>query len=760
MNEEKKITRLQELEMNEEFQKLPEDKKVILIAGEKILEMDQYFKNLFSQFINSSGKMHYIPKEANQAIVDNILKILEEKQNSSNLNKEEVLKLIDQRYNDELSSLENKYQYETQRAIRNMDESFNDTLQRVENLSQFQIQAREEIRKNQDKLYILEEELIRQKEANNSLKKVVDESIDNSSKKYDDSLTLNNYEFLGKEFSNFEELKDFIRDEARLIAENEIEKYLHEKDLFSNDLNDDLKQAIDNKNISDFNTSELYAQQIANDSKLSDLEKLISQQNDQLKLLGEERKKMLLSVANLIKDNKVTSTEEFIEILNMQPYCNYIDINSDEISGIEVNKNNHESLSDSEIELLVKKQAIELLREKIKEYDGNPEKLADSIISGELDHNSPLLDISTMSISGQNQIKSLNQVNEEISKIEKNINDYNQNISNFDSFLQYNTSNSSISHTNSGMINLDYDNYWSLNYEDDMSKHNYYDASKRIIGTKITRINSYKINNDIDDVSFGETEEIIKTEIDKSPIFNETNSSNNNLWEENNQKIVDLENLVQKQEEELNRLRYQNQQNQLNQQISNEVRERNIIQNTNNVDNEKQKEFMNSLEMTLNQLKELSNIQAQTVADLEKQSKKLDEIEQKVKNPQTENRYVTHDNLDQIISEKYKSQKVNEAYVDELKKVEEERKRIEEALELERMRLMAEISRGKEKLNSIKNNNDSNEENQQNENNKTVVETKSEVVILETPKKKRKQQIFYEVKVHDRPKLTRADLEK
>ena len=169
---------------------------------------------------------------------------------------------------------------------------------------------------------------------------------------------------------------------------------------------------------------------------------------------------------------------------------------------------------------------------------------------------------------------------------------------------------------------------------------------------------------------------------------------------------------------------------------------------------------MNSLEMTLNQLKELSNIQAQTVADLEKQSKKLDEIEQKVKNPQTENRYVTHDNLDQIISEKYKSQKINEAYVDELKKVEEERKRIEEALELERMRLMSEISRGKEKLNSIKNNNDSNEENQQNENNKTVVETKSEVVILETPKKKRKQQIFYEVKVHDRPKLTRADLEK
>ena len=33
-------------------------------------------------------------------------------------------------------------------------------------------------------------------------------------------------------------------------------------------------------------------------------------------------------------------------------------------------------------------------------------------------------------------------------------------------------------------------------------------------------------------------------------------------------------------------------------------------------------------------------------------------------------------------------------------------------------------------------------------------------VILEAPKKKRKQQVFYEIKIHSTPKLTRADLEK
>ena len=120
---------------------------------------------------------------------------------------------------------------------------------------------------------------------------------------------------------------------------------------------------------------------------------------------------------------------------------------------------------------------------------------------------------------------------------------------------------------------------------------------------------------------------------------------------------------------------------------------------------------------------------------------------------------MTHDNLDQIISEKYKSQRADEMYYAEIKKVEEERKRIEEALELERLRLMTEITSGKDKLNNMTNNQ------VQPEVKPEVVETKkeevkNEVVILETPKKKRKQQIFYEVKVHNRPKLTRADLEK
>ena len=43
----------------------------------------------------------------------------------------------------------------------------------------------------------------------------------------------------------------------------------------------------------------------------------------------------------------------------------------------------------------------------------------------------------------------------------------------------------------------------------------------------------------------------------------------------------------------------------------------------------------------------------------------------------------------------------------------------------------------------------------------TTPQPKEEVkFVLEAPKKKRKQQLFFEIKTHSTPKLTRADLEK
>lgn len=753
-SQERKLSRLEELEMNEDFQRLPEDKKVILIAGEKILEMDQYFKNLLSQFANMPN-MGIASKQSE--IANDVMKLIEEKINSSiALKKEDVLELIDQRYNEELLSLENKYQFATQQAIKNMDESFSEALQKVESLSQFQIHAREEIRKNQDKIYILEEEIQREKEKNEHLKKIVDESVEKQYSYNDDSLLLNNYEFLGRQFNSFEDLKDFVRDEARTIAENEIEKYLHEKDMFSDDISDELKDSLYDKKITNEEILKIYDTQISNGSKLDNLEKLIDKQHEEMKLLSEERKNMIMKVADYVRNNKLASSEEVI---------NYLESNNQDIDQINIFENELSSepnklLSDDEIEFLIKNEAIELVKDRLNELSNKSDEEVNQIILNEFERkqndefdNNIFDNLKELSEDGEKKLNDLHKVNEKIVELQKQLRTQIEENENLRNDLFDEISKNATELFNNDNINIDYTNNLSILIdEDDMSKHNYYDGKNPIPGTKITRINNYRINNDLDSTSYDETQEIIRNEVENlvknSPIVEESN----NDWQENNQKILDLENLVVKQEEELNRLRsasYREEEKRVNEYVTTHVSYE---------ENDKQKEFMKSLEQTLSQLKELSSIQAQTVADLEKQSRKLEEIEQKVKNEE-QNKFVTHDNLDQIISEKYKSQRADEMYYAEIKKVEEERKRIEEALELERLRLMTEITSGKDKLNNMTNNQ------VQPEVKPEVVETKkeevkNEVVILETPKKKRKQQIFYEVKVHNRPKLTRADLEK
>ncbi|MDE7112457.1 MAG: hypothetical protein K2N92_02535, partial [Malacoplasma sp.] len=321
--------------------------------------------------------------------------------------------------------------------------------------------------------------------------------------------------------------------------------------------------------------------------------------------------------------------------------------------------------------------------------------------------------------------------------------------------------------SNSGSIRYENNLSENVNYldEDDM-KHNYYNGNVPIPGTKITRINNYRINNDMDNISYEETQEIIKSESVNDFVAQKESNSN---WEKENQKIIDLENTVQRQEEEINRLR--------------SIEAAKL--SSKGDENYKQKEFMNSLEQTLNQLRELSRVQAQTVADLERQSRKLEEVEQKVKNASFKND--GNDNLDAIIEQKYRIKKDDE-YVAGLKKIEEERRKIDETLELERLRLLTEINLGTKKLSDLQ------QKNQQ----VIVVPTPTPtpvvavqpqptveqpqpqaaqpakkgffgrpassenqlVTVTGAPKRKRKQQIFYEVKVHTTPKLTRADIEK
>ncbi|MDE7088384.1 MAG: hypothetical protein K2O19_02520 [Malacoplasma sp.] len=764
MNEQKYISRLEELELNEEFQKLSEDKKIILIAGEKILEMNEYLKNFFQKLdLKNLNSENFNAQLFKQELENEILnKVQAQLDDSVNLTKQDVIDLIDKRYFEEVAALENKFQFTAQETINLATESFGEALQRVDSLSMFQIQAREEIRKNQDKIYVLEEELLRQKDQNDFLRNLIDEKIKDLEDliKYQER-DFSSYDFADAKFESFKDLENHISNKAKEIAEEKIEEYLLNQTALGLGLGESLSEQeigkiLDNAQNSQREILKVYEAQIKNGNKLEELEKLIDLQSQQIELLSEDRKDLIYTIANLIK-NKKFNAEEFLKYLNFKSEKEFL-----------------EKLDKKDVNILIQKQAFELVKEKIYDSEnlgfGNVKFICDE---NEM-HQKPSLknNLDSLKKLSKDNLKvasEISDVNSKISALQEQLRLQeleNENLRNelFDEIAKnalYNSNNGSIKYESNFLENVNYLD------EDDM-KHNYYNGNVPIPGTKITRINNYRINNDMDNISYEETQEIIKSEPVNDFVSQKESNSN---WEKENQKIIDLENTVQRQEEEINRLRSME-----------------AAKLSKGDDNYKQKEFMNSLEQTLNQLRELSRVQAQTVADLERQSRKLEEVEQKVKNASFKNE--TNDNLDAIIEQKYRIKKDDE-YVAGLKKIEEERRKIDETLELERLRLLTEINLGTKKLSDLQQKNQQVivvptptptpvvtvqpqptpvEQPQPQVNTQPAVKkgffgrpASSEnqlVTVTGAPKRKRKQQIFYEVKVHTTPKLTRADIEK
>lgn len=765
MNEQKYMSRLEELELNEEFQKLSDDKKIILIAGEKILEMNEYLKNFFQKLdLKNLNSENFNAQLFKQELENEILnKIQVQLDNSVNLTKQDVIDLIDKRYSEEIAAIENKFQFTTQETINLATESFGEALQRVDSLSMFQIQAREEIRKNQDKIYVLEEELLRQKDQNDFLRNLIDEKIKDLEDliKYQER-DFSSYDFADAKFESFKDLENYISNKAKEIAEEKIEEYLLNQTAFGLELGtslgeQEISKILDNAKNSQKEIIKVYETQIQNGNKLDELEKLIDLQSQQIELLSEERKDLIYTIANLIK-NKKFNAEEFLKYLNFKSEKEFL-----------------EKLDKKDVNILIQKQAFELVKEKIYESENMGFGDVKFICDENEMHQKPSLktNLSDLKKLSKDNLEAANQINDvdlKINVLQEQLRLQeieNENLRNelFDEIAKnalYNSNNDTIKYESNFSGNVNY-------LDEDYMKHNYYNGNVPIPGTKITRINNYRINNDMDNISYEETQEIIKSEpvtpVNDFVVQKESNSN----WEKENQKIIDLENTVQRQEEEINRLR------------NIEMSKLSKL----NDEGYKQKEFMNSLEQTLSQLRELSRVQAQTVADLERQSRKLEEVEQKVKSASLRNE--GNDNLDSIIQQKYRIKKDDE-YVNGLKKIEEERRKIDETLELERLRLLTEINLGTKKLSDLQ------QKSQQVivvptptpspvvtvqpapavEQSQTPVQpaikkgffgkpASSEnqlVTVTGAPKRKRKQQIFYEVKVHTTPKLTRADIEK
>lgn len=772
-----KSERIIELEKHPEFKKLPYHQQIILLTGEKLLQIDQKLRtqtSFLNDFILQYGNA-INDLANNQKNIDNFVKELvkqetikltnELKENGAipSVDEQKIVDLIQEKYNEEISNMESRIEYATKETIKNFDESIFDTLEKVDNLKQFEIKAREEIQKSQDRIYLIEEEIARQKEINETLQKSFENRLkelnENHRKLSDENSSILNYKYYDSRFDTIEELESFIKAEAKSIAKEEVEKYIHDYNLFSEDRNDELiEKLFEEGQLKDSEVNKVYQLQMENNNKMSDLEHLLDEQNRQIKLLSEDRQNLVLTLSELLKDKDV----DVSKVLEALPFKNF----DDEIiykeknnipNAYDVNASN--LLNNNEMEILVKKQAIELVKEKIA-------------ILNKKKANANLKEINSLNIENDDVKKYFDEANKKIQVLENQLKEQlkeNDNLKNdlFDEISKNNieTQNNELMNKNSDSIieDIEYIDFENMS-DEELMKHNYYNGSTPIPGTKITRINNYKINNDLNSSNFSnDAHNLIKKDIERlskkdvEKLVQQEVSANNSAWQENNQKLVDLENLISRQDEEIKRLKNTNEPKPVKYDNS----------TLNNIDE--------SIKTALKHLQELASAQEKTKQEIEETNKKIYDLESQLRRSSNNDAQeeLARKELDKIMEEKYRTNANNDVnYSEEIRKIEAERRRIEETLELERIRLLSEIEANRKKLNDT-----SNEEPVVEKPTPVVVAPVEEVkpapvveekaqpkeevhVILEAPKKKRKQQFFFEVKTHSTPKLTRADLEK
>ena len=786
---ERKISRLEELENNKEFQKLPYEKKVILIAGEKILEMEERLK-IQSNWL--SAALREVQNKTSHSS-DEIKELFAEYTKNSLNDKEKILEIVEKKCSEEFSNIEDRFELATNQSINLIDNSINDALnealEKVKYLSDFEEKAKQEIKYSQDRISILENEIHEQKEENENIKLMIEQRFDEIIVQQQTQSSIDNYEFNGLKFNSLEELEEMIQKEAQKVAKDEIDRYIHDYSLFAEDRENETISKLESD--TELNQQELlkvYKMQIENNSKLSDLEYLLEEQNRQIKMLSEERQDLVLKVDKLIKEGNLSTNDELVNLFNKVPdESNPID------SQVDSSQEGYpEFLTKEEIEILIKRKAIELVKEKLQAI--NKEHLYYELYSSDLEELDQKIEkIKEYSKEKEEKFSNFEEVNKRIKDLETQLkNQINENINLKNDLFDEISKNGNINQNNDNIKNGYNEQINNLDEERELMKHNYYNDNGPIPGTKITRINNYKINSDIDMVAFGDAQQVIKDEAERlsqseiDRIMQESKLSQDN-WQENNQKLLDLENIISKQEEEIERLKNETHdglvsKDEIELLIKKEalkiVRDElgGLNKSESNVDDS---DLVASLRSTIAQLQELTSAQEKTISDIEITNKKIEAIEAEIrKSSKDYDEEKAKRDFDELLKEQYKvsSAYQSNSYAEELKKIEEERKKIEETLELERFRLLSEIEDNKRRLaetpvqqpqvvpvvvNPIIQEAKPQEQPKVEENKQFVAKPKEEInVILETPKKKRKQQVFYEVKVHTTPKLTRADLEK
>lgn len=822
-----------------DFDLLSDAEKVLILTSEKILSLEQkintqqeILKMFFSKFQvfdklqekNNHEDFFEIMKNERKKIFEEIdllianrpilgkddfeisklLDVVKEEidkkfnsslQGLSSVEEEKIKSNLLDIYKKDLSAMEQRFETYTTESINDLNTKFSEISQQVESVSEKYWSNKKKIGEQEEKIDYLDNEVKNQILQGIEVKRDLDSCI-------------SNYQNYNEKFKNIDDIKTYIRDESLKIAKEEISNYMELYNLFQEDREMAIMDRFSEENyLKESEIVKAYEVQLENNRKLEELQTLLDQQNDHIELLSIDRQDLLQKMNDL-----VTSKKDANLLPDGLVYAKEMKYTLD------VDK----LLNKEEIEILVKKNAIEIVKDKINDLNlsnnvlnnidsNNIDEMTKSDIEKSDIDKFEETDLNIDKPTIENDVEYNTTYNSEhisirFNKIQENLNEQlaeNIKLKNdlFDEISKNSIDNkkSEINIENNDIIKTNSDNdYLYFNEEsDEYMKHNYYGNQNYIPGTKITRIKNYKYNELVNNAL--NQDELIKKEAEKlyqdeleTMIHDDVNYKDS--WEKNNQKLIELENLILKQEEEITRLKSNNDsshvasnnysreelefliKNEAAKLIQNNLKERNEFSNylysTPSVhtrppvaNGEILIEINSSMKKTLEKLDQFSKIQEKSLYDIELTNKKIQELEDELKKSNFDNFKLINDieednarkELERLIEEKYKNSNKTNDYNLELRKIEDERKKINDTLELEKIRLLSEIESNKFKLQEAM----ANKLVEQKEEQVIVKEEQKNVhVILENPKRKRKQQIFYEIKTHTTPKLTRADIEK
>lgn len=818
---------------NSDFDLLSDAEKVLILTSEKILSLEQkintqqeilkMFFNKFQAFDklkenNSHDDFMKIMKNereeifremdlliANRPITSNndfeigrLLDIVKDEidkkfsssfQNLSSVDEDKIKSNLLDIYKKDLFAIEQRFETYTTENINDLNKKFGEISEKVELVSEKYWASKKKIGEQEEKIDYLDNEVKNQILQGIEVKRDLDSCI-------------SNYQNYNDKFKDINDIKTYIRDESLKIAKEEISNYMELYNLFQEDRETAIIDRFSEENsLKESEIVKAYEVQLENNRKLEELQILLDQQNNHIDLLSIDRQDLLQKMNDLVISKK--DANFLPDSLTYAKEMKYT---------LDVDK----LLNKEEIEILVKKNAIEIVKDKINDLN-----LSNNLLN-KISLNDGLKEIKAHIInSEETHLNTTNLINNEtkddiaydndhitirFNKLQDNLrNQLAENIKLKNDLFDEISKNSiddkksESNAKNNDIIKTNSDNdYLYFNEEsDEYMKHNYYGNQNYIPGTKITRIKSYKYNELVNNVL--SQDELIKNEAEKlyqdelETIIND-DVNYKDSWEKNNQKLIELENLILKQEEEITRLKsssdsninssknYSKEEleflikNEAAKLVQNNLKERNNFSNylytsstndtiTSAINGDFLKEIDFSMKKTLEKLDQFSKIQEKSLYDIELTNRKIQELEDEIKKSNFDNFKLINDieeenarkELERLIEEKYKdSNKSNDNNL-ELRKIEDERKKINDTLELEKIRLLSEIESNKFKLQEAMAN-----KSVEHKEEPTVVkeESKNVHVILESPKRKRRQQIFYEIKTHTTPKLTRADIEK